>query len=444
MDKAREAALMVLKEVNHDGKYANISVKTHLKDLSRKDTLFATRLVYGTLENQTVLDRILAKYINFKRTNPWVLNILRMGSYQILYLDRVPDSAACNESVKLCNRHGLGRLKGFVNGVLRNISRNKSDFDIAPEESGDLTSLADAYGYPEWVVNLWTSEYGVDTARQIISYSEAHNWITVRANSIRISSEELRTKFMKQGIEVEKGRYFRNALRVKSLGNIQENPFYRDGLFSVQGESSMLVSKILDPSPGERVLDACSAPGGKAVYMAELMGLKGKVIAWDKHRHRVDLIDKNKERLGAKIVEPSVQDATEFKEDMASKMDRVLVDAPCSGWGVIHKKPDIKLRIDEDRMPSLYNLQWRIISNCRRYVKKSGILVYSTCTMNPMENERLIKKFIGEYPEFALEDFTHILPKGLRNTSWNKGMIQLFPWIHGVDGFFIAKLRRIA
>ncbi|HZJ57750.1 MAG TPA: 16S rRNA (cytosine(967)-C(5))-methyltransferase RsmB [Clostridia bacterium] len=446
MDRVRKTALIILKDVNEEGKYANISLKENLNRISfqDRDASFVTRLVYGTLENQAFIDNVLRKFAKMRGVNPWVENILRLGCYQILFLDRVPDSAACNESVKLCVGFGFGSLKGFVNGVLRNISRHKKELMASEPIPTDTKSLASLYGFPLWLVDLWAGEYGVDVARAIMESTIGANYITLRINKARISRDGLINELKQQGIKAAESPYFNNALRVEGIGNIQANPLYKKGMFTVQGESSMLVSQILTPKPGECILDACSAPGGKAIYIAELMGMTGKVYARDIHEHRVGLIDKSIERMGITNIETGVQDAGEFNPKMEQSMDRVLIDAPCSGWGVLHKKPDIRLRIEERDMESLYRLQREILSTCRRYVKPGGTLVYSTCTINPWENHKAIEGFVEKYPEFVLEDFNRELPMGLKDATIGEGMIQLFPHRHGVDGFFIAKMRRSA
>ncbi|MGI5851318.1 MAG: 16S rRNA (cytosine(967)-C(5))-methyltransferase RsmB [Caldicoprobacterales bacterium] len=444
MDKVRKTALIILKQVNEDGKYANICLKENLDRFrfEDRDAAFITQLVYGALENQVFVDDVLGKFARMRGVNPWVKNILRLGCYQILYLDRVPDSAACNESVKLCTGFGFKPLKGFVNGLLRNISRNKERIMSSKQTPTDTKSLASLYGFPLWLVELWVEEYGIQLSKDIMKSTQGTNYTTVRVNGIKMTSDELVMAFQQQGINSKKSPYFDNALRVRGIGNIQANPLYKNGMFTVQGESSILVCKILEPKPEERILDTCSAPGGKAIYISELMDMRGKVFAHDIHDHRVDLINKNIERMGMKNIETQVQDATIFNPRMEDSMDRVLIDAPCSGWGVLHKKPDIRMRIEEESMESLYRLQWNILYNCRRYVKPGGILVYSTCTINPWENHKVIERFVREYPEFVMEDFSRDLPQNIGDAIIGEGMIQLFPGRHGVDGFFIAKMRR--
>ncbi|NLJ41423.1 MAG: 16S rRNA (cytosine(967)-C(5))-methyltransferase RsmB [Clostridiales bacterium] len=444
MDKVRYTALKILREVNEKGSYINIALKKHLErgGLDNRDASFVSRLVYGTLENQEAIDKIIKDFVGKKNMNPWIKNIIRLGSYQILFMERVPDSAACNESVNLCMKIGLGSLKGFVNGVLRNISRKKGSLKILSDDSTDMEALSARHGFPLWLTRMWGMEYGQESAQAIVKASHDPGWITIRINTRRTYKEELVEKLKESGVVVQDGHYCENALRIHGIGNIGQNQMFRKGLFTVQGESSILVCRALDPKPGERIMDVCSAPGGKALYIAELMDMMGKVYAFDIHQHRVDLIKVNKNRLGAAIISEGMKDARIFDPGFEGKMDRILIDAPCTGWGIIHKKPDIKLRIKEENLNSLYDLQWEILKTCSRYVKEGGIMVYSTCTINPVENHGIIDRFLIEHPEFALEDLGNMLPNGLKQAAIKGGMIQLIPGRDMIDGFFIARLRR--
>lgn len=433
MSKAREVALKVLKEVNADGKYVNISLKQHLdrSKLDDRDVRLATQLVYGTLEKQMIIDNTLKQFTKLKRPNPWVENILRMGCYQILYLDKIPDSAACNEAVGLCKKYVSKSLAGFVNGVLRNIVRNK-----------DRLNVQNISTFPSWIIEKWKSDYGADLAEQMTDISSLDRSITIRVNRAAISKEDLANKLQSMGIEVKDGLYLEEALRVQITDNIGENPLYKKGFFTVQGESSMLVAHIVNPKADELILDACSAPGGKAIHMAELMGNRGKIYAWDVHPHRIELIKRNCQRMGVNIINAEKQDARFFRPDMEKYFDRVLIDAPCSGLGVAHHKPDISLKITTEKLSSLSALQWDIISTCSRYVKPGGILVYSTCTINYDENEKIINRFLNEFPDFVLDDFSDEVPDYFKKRIEEAGMIRLTPGRDGLDGFFIARMRR--
>jgi 16S rRNA (cytosine967-C5)-methyltransferase len=257
-----------------------------------------------------------------------------------------------------------------------------------------------------------------------------------------MGKEALQTALEAMGIRTEAGRYLPEACLMYRPGSVEDNPCYRQGCFKVQGESSMLVTHLLDPQPGERILDACSAPGGKTTHMADRMGC-GEILAWDLHPHRIDLVRSHCRRMGVEtMVQAEVQDAAAYRPDLAQTADRVLLDAPCTGWGIAHKKPDVKLKADPKARDALSKLQPVLLDHCSRYVKKGGVLVYSTCTINKKENDEPIRQFLDTHGDFVLEDFTHLLPEGLHAVYDGSGMLQLLPGRDQTDGFFIAKLRR--
>lgn len=439
----RSVALQILKEVNKDGSFANISLKENLRKYSfdTRDVAFISRLAYGTLEKQYTIDSILDKLANMKKVNFWIRDILRMGAYQILYMDKVPDSAACNEAVKLSKVHGFSGLQGFVNGTLRNISRRKEEL-LTPDNNLSISEkLSLKYSFPIWLTEKWIKDYGPETTEAIMKPMELENGVSIRVNTNRISITDLKGKLQESGAIVQDGFHMEEALRVSGIGDMEKNQLYREGLFTVQGESSMLDTYIINPQAGEMVLDSCSSPGGKAIHMAEHMGGKGQVIAWDIHAHRLDLIKSNAERMKSEIIEPMLMDASVLHTQWKNKFDRVLIDAPCSGLGTIHKKPDIKLNITPEGLEELPALQGKILDACSYYVKPGGVLVYSTCTVNLEENQNVIKGFLEKHPEFKLDDPTPYVPDSVKNAIIN-GMIQLIPSLHQVDGFFITRMRR--
>ncbi len=439
----RGVALQVLKEINQDGSYANISLKDNLRNhaMDSRDIAFISRLVYGTLEKQFTIDSILDKLANMKKVNFWIRNIMRMGAYQILYMDKVPDSAACNEAVKLCKAHGFTGLQGFVNGTLRNLSRRKEEL-LTPDNNLSIAEkLSLVYSYPIWLTEKWLKDYGAETTEAIMKPADEDSGISIRVNTNRISTSSLKEKLQEAGAQVQDGFHMVEALWVSDMGDMEQNELYREGLFTVQGESSMLDTYIVDPQAGEMILDACSSPGGKAIHMAERMGGNGKVIAWDIHDHRLDLIKLNAERMKAEIIEPMLMDAGVIHTQFKDKFDRVLVDAPCSGLGTIHKKPDIKLNITQNGLEELPALQSKILDACSEYVNPGGVLVYSTCTLNPDENQNVVLDFLEKHPEFILDDPDPYVPDSLKSAI-KDGMIQLIPSLHQMDGFFISRMRR--
>ncbi|NLB41699.1 MAG: 16S rRNA (cytosine(967)-C(5))-methyltransferase RsmB [Clostridiales bacterium] len=441
----RRLALQILKEVNQDGSYANISLKDNLRKhtMDTRDTAFVSRLVYGTLEKQFTIDSILDRLANMKKVNIWIRNILRMGAYQILYMDKVPDSAACNEAVKLCKVHGFSGLQGFVNGTLRNLTRRKEEL-LTPDNNLPIAEkLSLKYSFPIWLTKKWLKDYGPETTEAIMMPMEEENGVSIRVNTSRISTVSLKEKLQATGVIVQDGFHMEEDLRVSDIGDMEKNEFYREGLFTVQGESSILDTCIVDPQAGEMVLDTCSSPGGKAIHMAELMDGKGKIIAWDIHAHRLDLVKLNAERMKAEIIEPMLMDAAIFHEQWEDKFDRVLIDAPCSGLGTIHKKPDIKLNMTPEALEELPILQGKILDTCSEYVKPGGVLVYSTCTINLEENQNVVMDFLEKHPEFKLDNPVPYVPDSLKSAI-KDGMIQLIPSLHQVDGFFISRMRRLS
>lgn len=441
----RETALKILYETNVKDKYANISLKRHLRLnlFNERDTHLITKLVYGTLEKQITIDWVLKNFADLHKINPWIHNILRMGCYQILFLEKIPDSAACNESVKLCKKIGYPGLSGFVNAVLRNISRQKHELGFDKVNGDDPVSLSLRFSYPEWLVRKWLEDFGLDYTLKIVSPVEQDDYISIRVNTLKTDTARLEQSFEDLKMPVSSGLYMKDALRILKAGDVEKHRLYSDGLFTVQDESSMIVVNVLDPLPGERVLDACAAPGGKTTYISEKMADMGQIIAWDIHENRVDMIAKNMTRMGSSIIYPLIQDAgvmiTEYKE----KFDRVLVDAPCSGLGVSHKKPDIKLKIKPEGIDSLLKAQWSILSNCANYVKIGGVLVYSTCTINAEENQGMIAKFLNCFDNFKIYPIDDLLPEVLRGRLSPDGTIQLIPSRDFIDGFFIARFKRM-
>ncbi len=445
--KTRETALWILKEVNQDGRYANMSLKEALRERehSSLDKAFVTQLVYGTLERQITLDWVIARFAKRKRVNPWIMNILRMGSYQILYMDRVPDAAACNEAGKLAAHHGLSALQGFVNGILRNIARNKEKLPFPDPLQCPLEHLSLTYSFPLWMVEKWAAQYGLPLAEEMLKKPDVDDELSIRVNTLKGTSAELTDKLDALLIASRPGAYLPESLYIRNAGDIEENAFYHEGLFTVQGESSMLVTHLLDPAAGDKVLDACSSPGGKSTHIAARIGRTGRVTAWDIHPHRVDMVKSNAARMGvSEIVMPQLKDASKADEALIEAFDRVLIDAPCTGWGIIHKKPDIKLKVVSEGIQELAALQYAILSACSAYVKPGGVLIYSTCTMNKQENEKIVTRFLGGNVSFSLEDFEELLPSGLKEVYDGSGMLQLIPGRDGIDGFFVGKLRKRA
>lgn len=445
LDLAREAALKILIEVNENGAYSNIALNKHFSsdELREIDKSFVTELVYGTVKWKLTLDRVIAAYSNIKmgKLSPWILNILRMGAYQILYMTRVPNSAACNESVNLAGRYGHKASSGFVNAVLRNITRNGAEVAI-PSREQDLTGhLSVRYSYPRWLVEKYIGLFGADFTEGLLDAGNGTPELTLRANTMRVTPEELVEALKIEGVEATAGKYVREAVVLKSTTAIAKLKAFRDGLFQVQDESSMLPAAVLAPKAGETVLDACSAPGGKATHMAQLMQNEGTIIARDIHEHKLKLIDSAAARLGIHIVKSELHDAALPDRTHEKTFDRILLDVPCTGLGIVRRKPDIKWARQTKDIESITTLQRTLLQAVSGALKPGGILVYSTCTVLPEENEDIIRSFIESNDDFIPDDIAPFLPPAL--AVYASGCtLQLYPNRDGIDGFFMARLRR--
>jgi len=444
VDLAREIALKILYEVNEKGAYSNIALNRHLESKALKsiDRAFITELVYGTIKWKLSVDWIIQQFSNIKlkKISPWVMNILRLGVYQILYTDRIPESAVCNESVKLAKRYGHAASGGYVNAVLRNVARNKEKISF-PDKSEDLEHyLSVRYSHPEWMVRQWVKRYGEEFTEELLKSNNEIPDFAVRVNTLKITRERLVEELKAEDIRARKGRFADEALVLENPSAVTKLESFKKGYFQVQDESSMLVGYILDPKPGELVIDVCSAPGGKATHMAQLMENEGIVVARDIHENKVKLIQEAADRLGMSIIKTEVFDALKIDNNYIERADRVLVDAPCTGLGIIRKKPDIKwARVEEDKK-DIIELQMGILAAASKYVKPGGVLVYSTCTIEPDENEEVVNNFLKTHPEFKPADISGAIPEKLMKQTAKDGYVQLYPNVDGVDGFFISKL----
>lgn len=446
LDLPRETALKILFEINKSGAYSNIALNKNLEDnkLSNLDRAFITELVYGSLKWKLSIDYIIDQFssVKIKKLSPWILNILRLGVYQLVYMSKIPESAACNESVNLAKRYGHSASSRYVNAVLRNVARSRDKVEY-PDKSKDLsTYLSIKYSHPEWMVKKWLERFGGHFTEELLESNNETAPLTVRVNTLKANKEELQTELNKEGFETEPARYLENALTIKNPSSIIKMGAFIKGLFQVQDESSMMVGQILDPKPGQLFIDVCSAPGGKATHIAQLMQNKGQVIARDVHEHKIKLIKEAALRLGIDIINAEVFDALEQDLSLTGKADGVLVDAPCTGFGIIRRKPDIKWTRNINDLDEIVKLQEKILNTASGYVKAGGVLVYSTCTIEPKENEELVKRFLRDNKEFELEDISALLPDGLVKDSAKEGYIQLYPNIDGIDGFFISKMRK--
>lgn len=437
INNPRDIAYKILNRVFKEGVYINLELKKELqKDFSQQDKALITELVYGVVRWKNKIDYAINKFsrLPIDKMKLGILNILRLAVYQILFLSKVPPFAACNESVELAKKYYGQKVASFVNAILRNLLRSG---DV---EYPDKKNLADFfsinYSYPKWMVEKLLREYPESFVEEFLRVSNIPGDTCIRVNILRISDNELIDIFSKKGLFTKKGKYLDEALYIKGIF-IEDMEEYKKGYFTVQDEASMLVSHILAPLPGDMILDVCSAPGGKTTHMAELMNNKGGIIARDIYSHKLDILLKNAKRLGINIVETEEKDAMLLYKDDFEKFDKVLVDAPCSGLGIIRNKPEIKWNRKQEDIPKLTEMQYSILHNASFYVKKGGILVYSTCTVTKEENIWLINKFLHEHKNFKLDGFSIKLKE---NIDGRNGYIEVYPNTHGIDGFFIARM----
>lgn len=444
IDLPREVALKVLYDVNENGAYSNISLNKYIEgnELRDIDKAFITDLVYGTIKWRLKIDWIIQQFssVKLKKISPWIMNILRLGVYQLLYTDKIPESAACNESVNLSKKYGHSSSRGFVNAILRNISKSRDKINY-PDKDRELSQyLSVMYSHPEWMVKEWLNNFGIEFTEDLLNSNNEIPDFTIRTNTLRISIEQLIDNFNGFGIEAKRGKYVGEALVIKNPSSITRLEAFKKGYFQVQDESSMLVSKVLDPKPGELVIDVCSAPGGKSTHIAQIMQNKGVVIARDIHEHKIKIINDSSKRLGLDIIKAELFDAAKTDENLIGKADCVLVDAPCSGLGIIRRKPDIKWARNINDKKEITELQFKILNASSKYLKSGGTMVYSTCTIGNEENEGLVGEFLKLNRDFELIDISSVVPDGLRKKSTYDGYIQLFPNIDDLDGFFMAKM----
>ena len=421
---ARHAALTALYEIEYGGAYSNIALKDVLKkaELSSRDSALATAIVYGVVANKRLLDNMIEKLssIKLKKLSKYILLIVRMGIYQLKFMDKIPASAAVNESVKLAKRYGHRASSGYVNGILHRAA--ETYFEI-PDDISVKLSFSDENA------KRLMKDYP-DCAEEIMDALNRKPKLTVRVNKLKTTKKEL---LKIDGME-ESG--FADALFCRNI-DIGKSKEYKDGLFTVQDISPMIACKVLAPKKGERVIDLCAAPGGKTTYIAEMMENDGEILAFDIHEHRTELIDKNAKRLGIDIIKTKTADATVFDKELEGRADRILLDVPCSGLGIARRKPELKYKTDNENLPEI---QLAILENGAKYVKNGGEIVYSTCTLFKDENERVVEKFLERNKSFELVSFEELLPKGL--SADKKGMMTILPNNSDMDGFFIAKLRK--
>ena len=420
-------------KTTRDGAYSNLTLDAVLSksDLDTRDKSFVSNLFYGVIERQLTIDYQLSLYLSkpLKKLKPEVLTIMRLGAYQILFMDKVPDSAAVNESIKLSKKNGASFASGLINAVLRKVSGAGI---CLPEEKNNAEYLSVRYSCPLWLVRKWINEYGEEDTIEFLKASLGSAETYIRVNNTKITADELKTVLEGEGIGCEK-TYNENTLKINLGGkDIEKSDSFRKGFFHVQDMASQLCAKALGAKENDVVFDLCSAPGGKAYTVAETMNDKGRILCFDIYENRVNLIVKGAERLGLSSIEGRVGDASVFNQNLGLA-DKVLCDVPCSGLGIIRRKPEIKYKSEEE-LADLPEIQYSIVANASKYVRNGGRLVYSTCTLSKAENEDIVAKFLENHKNFK--------PSPVFSESGSDTCTTLMPHKNQSDGFFIACFER--
>lgn len=433
MANARQTAFNALLKIEKNNAYSNIALDSMLTEtkLDTRDKSFVSALFYGVIERKLTIDYVLQKYLSkpIKKLKPEALTILRMGAYQILFMDKIPKSAAVNESVTLSKKNGCTYASGIINAVLRKVTKN--DLEVS-DKSDFIKYLSVKYSCPEKLVGMLIKQYGNENAEGILSETVGSAELYIRVNTTKISDDELIQTLSEEDVNA-KQTSLKNALILELNGkDIESIDSFRKGLFHVQDLSCQLCASALRAEKGMRIFDMCSAPGGKAYTIAEIIDDNGEVLCFDIHKSRVDLIKNGAERLGLKSIDARVSDASVYNESIGLA-DRVLCDVPCSGLGIIRRKPEIKYK-DLNEFASLPDIQLEILKNSSRYLKNGGIIVYSTCTLSKAENEQVCEKFLNDNNSFeAIQPLPELS---------DEKYITLMPHINGGDGFFIAAFRK--
>ncbi len=437
---ARRTALKVIRQVTEEGAYASLALDAALKNsgLSGADRRLVSRLVYDTLDRMIWLDWALSRVMAKPDTDIKLKNILRLGACQILLEDRIPESAATNLCVQLCTETGMSGLKGVCNGILRNLIRRKDELKLP--ETGEETDQDAAlrHSVPEWLYRKLKEDYGEKT-EAILSYRNPDEGWTLRPNLTKTDDAGFEQMLAKKVWKKEKTD-LPHAWKITGAMDIARDADYLSGNFSIQSGGSMIACLTMNVRRGQQVLDCCAAPGGKTCYLSELMGGTGRVQAWDIHEHRVALIEAQTRRLGLENIRPMVRDASKAREDLIGTMDAVLLDAPCSGLGFLAQKPDLKLRVTEESIGELTELQEKLLDAVCGYVKPGGTLVYSTCSILKDENERQAERFLLRHPEFEETKLPDAIPERYRKLK-SRGL-QLLEYRDGLEGFYVIRMRR--
>lgn len=437
MGSARETAVLTLAACEKQGAWSDGHLKHTIRaqGLDRRDAALCTRLCYGVLQNRLLLDWRLGRLCSMRldKLDIRILCDLRVAAYQLLFLDKIPPSAAVNEAVELARRHSRNpRAAGLVNGVLRSLLREEE-----PEVRGrdEAETLSIRHSHPRWLVEEFAALLGLEGAEALLRADNDQPPTTAQVNTWKTTPEKLADGLREAGAEVKPHPWLPGCLLLTGAGDLERLDAFCRGEFYVQDAASRLAVMAANPQPGQRMLDCCAAPGGKSFAAAIAMGNRGELVSCDIHPHKIKLLEAGRDRLGLSIIRPTLQNAAQAREDWVEGFDLVLTDVPCSGLGIIRKKPDIRYK-DPEPLKGLPGVQRAILDNCARYVRPGGALVYSTCTLLRRENDEIVDGFLAAHSDFSAEPFE------LPHMGAQPGRVTFWPHIHGTDGFFTAKLRR--
>jgi 16S rRNA (cytosine967-C5)-methyltransferase len=434
----RGTSVKILNRVERTDSYLDKLIDNELRsgEFNDFDKALLTEIVHGVLRWQSKLDWVLNGFFhgNFSKAEVTVRNTLRAALYQILFLDKVPDHAAVNEAVEFIKRVRSEKAGGLVNGVLRNIIRNKEGIHYPDVQNDAALYLSTMYSYPLWMVRRWMNRFGFYETEKIVEAQNHKPGLTLRVNTLKTSVEDFMKMFDLHNISYERSTYLPTFLRTATLANISQTEIFRRGFFTVQDESAGIAATLLDVQPGERVIDLCSAPGGKTTFFGETMKNQGTIVAVDKYQTRLSLVKTGCDRLGITNVEYAAADGTAFESAPA---DKIIIDAPCSGLGVLAKKPDIKIKRELRDIIEMVGIQSALLENAAQLLRPGGAMVYSTCTIEPEENFNVIKKFLEHHPEFSIDHASKYVPPAIVHSD---GYVETFPHRHGIDGSFAVRM----
>ncbi|MBM7692319.1 16S rRNA (cytosine967-C5)-methyltransferase [Peribacillus deserti] len=438
----REIALEVLDSVEKNQSYSNLLLNNMITKhkLTGPDVGLLTELSYGTIQRKMTLDYYLTPFVNFQKTQGWIINLLRLSLYQLIYLDKVPDHAVIFEAVEIAKKRGHKGNTSMVNGVLRNIQRKGVPSLDEIKDPAERISIETSH--PQWIVERWIRQFGYDKTLEMCKTNLLASVQTARVNIRKTSRNEVLSLLREEGFEVEPSLVAPDGIKA-IRGNLTNSEAFKAGFFTIQDESSMLVGYAIGAGGDEQVLDACAAPGGKSTHIAERLSDKGRVISLDLHEHKVKLIKDQAERLGLDNIKTRVYNSKKVQEIFGlGQFNRILIDAPCSGLGVMRRKPDIKYTKSQKDINSLSEIQLELLDAAAPLVTRGGTLVYSTCTVDKEENENVALRFLEKHTEFE-EDYSlkDRLPEPVKPLV-NGNMLQVFPQDFGSDGFFIACFKR--